>query len=128
MIKGSLYQGYLWWNDEPKPKVYDNEPILGNPDNILMDGQRYVVEGLLWDEEHRLSITIRHIDGTCMVIETEVSKEVEEKSDLQEYLSNKIDGHSILLFRQVWEEEIDTLCMGMKVLVPSKSLFVGFKK
>lgn len=125
MIKNALYQGYLWWNNELKPIVFDGGKSIKV---MLIDGQRYVVEGVLWDEEHNLSYTIKYIDGNHVIIETELTKDLEEMSDLQEYISNKLRGNPILLFRQIWQEEMDPLCEGMKVLVPGKSVFVGFKK
>lgn len=125
MIEEAYYQGYLWWNNKKNPSVFwGNESVKVN----LTNGREYVVEGLLWDEKKHQSYTIKHVDGEHLVIGVKLTKEMEETSDLQEYFFNKDTNHLLLLFRQLWQEEPDPLCEGMKVLVPGRTIFVGFKK
>ena len=124
MVEEAYYQGYLWWNNKKSPSVFSGKELVKVN---LTNGQEYVVEGLLWDEKKHQSYTIRHVDGKHLVIGVKLTKEMEEMSDLGEYLSNKFAGYPKLLFRQLWQEEQDPLCEGMKVLVPGRTIFVGFK-
>ena len=49
-IKINKCEGYLWWSDQQKPKIYD-----GNTLDICLDETKnpFVVEGQLYDKEEK---------------------------------------------------------------------------
>lgn len=117
-------EGYLWWSDQQKPKVYQDELI-----DICLDETEnpFVVEGLLYDEENKESYSVKYVDGLYLINKYKVDEsdfiniDNEEKS----YLSNRMDDHW-LKFIRYWEEKKDANCMGMSVLTLTKNVFIGF--
>ena len=106
----------------------------------------FVIEGNLWDADNMTSIMIRYVDGEYIVRPTWVSKEELEgissekayksgnsnsnsmATTLKKYLAHRIEGVKCLRFLQYWQAESDEMCKGMKVLRPSKLVFIGFDK
>ena len=117
-------EGYLWWSDQQKPKVYQDELI-----DICLDETEnpFVVEGLLYDEENKESYSVKYVDGLYLINKYKVDEsdfiniDNEEKS----YLSNRMDGRW-LKFIRYWEEKEDRNCMDMPVLTLTKNVFIGF--
>ena len=117
-------EGYLWWSDQQKPKVYQDELI-----DICLDETEnpFVVEGLLYDEENKESYSVKYVDGLYLINKYKVDEsdfinlDNEEKS----YLSNRMDDRW-LKFLNYWEEKKDANCMGMPVLTLTKNVFIGF--
>ena len=63
-IKINKCEGYLWWSDQQKPKVYQDELI-----DICLDEAKnpFVVEGQLYDEENKESYSIKYVDGQYLI-------------------------------------------------------------
>ena len=123
-IKINKCEGYLWWSDQQKPKVYQDELI-----DICLDETEnpFVVEGLLYDEENKESYSVKYVDGLYLINKYKVDEsdfiniDNEEKS----YLSNRMDDRW-LKFIRYWEEKEDRNCMDMPVLTLTKNVFIGF--
>ena len=123
-IKINKCKGYLWWSDQQKPKVYQDESI----DICLYEAKNpFVVEGQLYDEENKESYSVKYVDGLYLINKYKVDEsdfiniDNEEKS----YLSNRMDDRW-LKFLSYWEEKKDANCMGMSVLTLTKNVFIGF--
>lgn len=125
-IKINKCEGYLWWSDQQKPQVFENQSI----DQCLNEVQNpFVVEGQLYDKEEKKSYSIKYVDGKYLINKYKV-----EESDLANpdneskcYLSNRM-GDKWLRFLRYWEEKEDQACMGMPVLKLTKNVFIGFKE
>lgn len=115
-------------------------PTVVSPDNaleLMLDETKnpFVIEGCLWDENGRLSVMIKFIDGKYIVSKTIVTEEElngksvgDVRTERKEYIAHRLEGVAGLCFLQYWEAEADAMCEGMKVLQPKKQVFVGFKK
>lgn len=140
-IDKANYEGYIWWSDQPAPKVFDGKEevdiTLCNTDNP------FIIEGNLWDAEHHRSISIRYADGRYYVRKVDVTPQELEGIDdktldaaegqvatvKKEYVPNKMpEWVSALRFLQYWKAENDPMCEGMPTLRPSQLVFIGFKK
>ena len=123
-IKINKCEGYLWWSDQQKPKVYQDASI-----DICLDEVQnpFVVEGQLYDEENKESYSIKYVDGQYLINKYKVddSAFANQDNQIKSYLSNRMDDHW-LKFIRYWEEKEDENCMGMPVLALTKNVFVGF--
>lgn len=141
------FEGYLWLSNSNKPKVFPTE----NVDIVLKeDMMPFVVEGQLYDSTTCISYSIRYVDGKYLVYKNDIDptllnlgvgnqksitlkdKEGEDVTcivERKDYLSNRMDG-KWLTFLRYWEptEDGDENCKGMKPLVITKNVFIGFKK
>jgi CRISPR type III-associated protein (TIGR04423 family) len=117
-------EGYLWWRDQQKPKVYQDELI-----DICLDETEnpFVVEGLLYDEENKESYSIKYVDGKYLIYKYKVDESdlINQDNEVKSYLSNRMDNRW-LKFLRYWEEKEDENCMGMPVLTLTKNVFIGF--
>ena len=131
-------EGYLWWSDQEKPKVYvEGKVYIENDeqaeDNVkefdLVNGQNpFIVEGQLYDKAKHTSISIKYVDGEYIYKEfpvspTDISSDMIDK---KEYFSNRM-GNRLLKVLRYWKETPDSLCEGWNVLTIDKNVFVGFK-
>ena len=142
-IEKAKYEGYIWMSDSKKPTVYtgktDLELSLNDSDNP------FIIEGNLWNKEKRESIKVAYIDGKYRIRHTIVSEDAYKGIDdsaimasndaaqmvattKKEYFAHCMPGIEKLCFVQYWEAEEDPMCENMKVLAPTKLVFVGFKK
>ena len=121
-IEKSNYTGYLWYSNEKKPKVYQNEEFELDLDKIE---NPFVIEGQLYDEGRRLSYSIKFVDGKYIVKEYKLDELKDVCYTEQTYQGNRMDG-TTLCFYQYWREEPDGFCEGMNVLQPNELVFVGF--
>lgn len=126
-IKNRKIEGYLWYSNGSAPIVCSST----EPKDISIDEKQnpFIIEGLLWDYENKTSITIKNIDGKCLIREDDIDKLDEEMI----YTEKKIIAHRLkdvkwLKFRQYWKRVSDPECLGMYVLTPNKLVFVGFEK
>ena len=119
------FQGYLWKSDNPDPEVFNNvETTI-----VLPLGNPFIIEGQLFDEHNRISVSIKYIDGNYIISEYklgEIDKELESNYTMKEYLSNKME-YRMLCFRQYWRKNKDEFCENMPTLMPAQWVFVGFK-
>lgn len=114
--------GYIWWSDKAEPEIIQNKPVLLKNEEIP-----FIIEGQLFDGE--TSYSIKYVDGKYILKEYRVANEDFNKSNvvLRKYQSHRMEG-KILQFLEYWEAANDGLCLGMKVLQPTKVVFVGFKE
>jgi CRISPR type III-associated protein (TIGR04423 family) len=123
-IKINKCEGYLWWSDQQKPRVYQDELI-----DICLDEAKnpFVVEGQLYDEENKESYSIKYVDGKYHINKYKVNESdlINQDNEVKSYLSNRMDDRW-LKFLRYWEEKEDENCMGMPVLTLTKNVFIGF--
>ena len=123
-IKINNCEGYLWWSDQQKPKVYQDELI-----DICLDETKnpFVVEGQLYDEENKESYSIKYVDGHYLINKYKLDESdlINLDNEAKSYLSNRMDDRW-LKFIRYWEEKGDENCMGMPVLTLTKNVFIGF--
>jgi CRISPR type III-associated protein (TIGR04423 family) len=116
------YEGYIWMSDSNKPDILLNSALnkekfeLGNP---------FVIEGLLYDDEHKLSYNIRYVDGKYFIQCFHVTDEDLKKENCKEYISNRIDGKKLRMVQR-WVAIPDEFCNGMDALQPAERIFIGF--
>lgn len=128
------YQGYLWLSNSIEPIVFDNQTIdmkLKEKEIELKEGMMpFVVEGQLYSQTKQTSYSIKYVDGEHIVLKYDKVCIDDAKGDieLKTYLSNRMDDRA-LCFLRYWEptEKGDENCEGMKPLVITKNVFVGFK-
>ena len=123
-IKINKCEGYLWWSDQQKPRVYQDELI-----DICLDEAKnsFVVEGQLYDEENKESYSIKYVDGKYHINKYKVDESdfINIDNEIKCYLSNRMDDRW-LKFIRYWEEKEDRNCMDMPVLTLTKNVFIGF--
>ncbi|MEA5402816.1 TIGR04423 family type III CRISPR-associated protein [Arcicella sp. DC2W] len=118
------YDGYVWFSDQKEPvpliqKEYSFEDTKENP---------FVIEALLWNEEEKISIMVRHT-GKYHIQEFKLKElptghELEEKVYLPYRLGDKVKH---VCFKQLWIPEEDELCEKMEVMTMKALIFTGFK-
>lgn len=123
-IKRSEYQGYVWFSDSKTPVVLLNQEYELNIDESQ---NPFVIEAYLFSAEDGLSHAVKFVDGKYIHKTYSLNDYTSEEYDEKSYFSVKEIGKK-LLFRQYWRKEADVNCEGMDVLVPSRSVFVGFKE
>lgn len=117
------YDGYVWLSNEKYPIVldkqeYDFSQVKENP---------FVIEALLWNEEEKNSIMVRHT-GKYHIQEFKLDKlpvghELVEKVYLPHRLGDKVKH---VCFQQLWIPEPDAFCAGMEVMTMKALIFTGF--
>lgn len=117
------YEGYLWWSNQPSPKVFHNETITDLPEGK----NPFIVEGQLYDKSNKKSYSIRFVDGGYLIQCFDLDELEELECIDKKYLSNRLDGVQKLCFKEFWRPEPDDLCEGMLALKPAENVFVGFK-
>ncbi len=119
-IEKSKYTGYLWYSNETKPRVLNNEEF----ELVIEDTKNpFIVEGQLCNGCK--SISIKYVDGKYIVKPYTLSEY--KDADVEEYVPNRMDKVEKLLFKRAWKAESDELCCDMKVLQPKELVFVGLK-
>lgn len=122
-------QGYLWWSDQQKPEVFQNEKFERSFDE---NKNPFVVEGQLYDVDNNMSYSIKYVDGKYLIQQFDVKNDVKDgnptnaDNDIKTYLSNRMGGRW-LKFLRYWEPKKDENCKGMNVLTLTKNVFIGFK-
>lgn len=125
-IKEARYEGYFWKSDQSMPKVLEGKEKLSF---TLTDGENpFVVEGLLWDSENKISISIRYVDGHYHVSNHQVEDCTESQATEVSYLSHRLPGVKKLKFLRLWKKEQDPLCEDMDTLQFKTNIFVGLEK
>jgi CRISPR type III-associated protein (TIGR04423 family) len=123
-IEKSTYEGYLWYSDAAEPVLYDHKELdLAIDDNA----NPFIIEGQLYDCDKMKSISIKFVDGQYILKSYDVNSLDFNRENVKVFHSNRM-GERKLKFLQYWEEKEDCLCEGMKLLTPSKQVFVGFVK
>ena len=115
--------GYIWWSDKAEPEIIQNKPVVLKNEEIPS-----IIEGQLFDDKSKISYIIKYVDGQYILKDYIVAeKDYESPNVVKEYRSYRM-GEKILKFLEYWESQEDELCLGMKVLQPTKVVFVGFKE
>jgi CRISPR type III-associated protein (TIGR04423 family) len=87
----------------------------------------FIIEALF--VVNNVSYQIKFVDGKYIVYSKNLDDVSDPNSTAITYLPNRFDNSvKGLNFRRLWEEKEDPLCEGMKVLVPTVDLFVGFNR
>lgn len=125
-IKGQ-YIGYIWWSNAKTPEVYDEAKTI---DIVIEDNiNPFIIEGMLWDKDNNISVTIKNIDGKCQISSVCVNDfKSNVKFTEKKFIAHRIKNASKLIFRQYWELKPNKDCLNMDVYIPTKLLFVGFEK
>ena len=115
--------GYIWWSDKAEPEIIQNKSVVLKNEEIP-----FIIEGQLFDDKSKISYSIKYVDGQYILKDYIVAeKDYESPNVVKEYRSYRM-GENILKFLEYWESQEDELCLGMKVLQPTKVVFVGFKE
>lgn len=122
--KTQKYEGYLWYSNQEKPVVFEDKEL---GEFIKTDGS-FIVEGHLYDIANRKSYSIKYAGDEQIVNCYEVGEDDFNQKDIEGkyYLPNKMKT-AHLHFLQYWDEVDDVNCLGMKVLQPTRLVFVGFE-
>ena len=121
-IEKSKYQGYLWYSDKSTPQPINNEEFELE---IADDENPFIIEGQLYDENRKKSISIKYVDGKYLFKEYDMVKQNGVEMTEQVFYSHRMDGRQ-LKFNQYWRPEKDDQCCDMNVLQPAELVFVGF--
>jgi CRISPR type III-associated protein (TIGR04423 family) len=140
-------EGYVWLSDANEPIIIEQFEIHGDGINISFDGYTatitnescllmkngeavkipFIIEALF--VVNNVSYQIKFVDGKYIVYSKNLDDVSDPNSTAITYLPNRFDNSvKGLNFRRLWEEKEDPLCEGMKVLVPTVDLFVGFNR
>ncbi len=122
-IEKSQYEGYLWYSDQPQPKILNKE--IFELKNILDDANPFIVEGLLFDG--KISISIKYVDGRYIINHYDTQELASVKREEHVFYSHRMEGLQ-LKFYQFWRPIKDELCENMDVLQPAELVFIGFNK
>jgi CRISPR type III-associated protein (TIGR04423 family) len=119
------FEGYIWKSDESTPEMLRN--VISDFENISTNP--FIIEGLLYNKEHQISIHIQHT-GNYQIAEYDLNALKEEGAVLEEkeYLPHRLTDVSKVNFQQVWMEEKDPLCEKIPVLKMKAVVFCGFNK
>ncbi|MFW6275617.1 MAG: TIGR04423 family type III CRISPR-associated protein, partial [bacterium] len=115
------YEGYIWFSDKTKPEIV-NGSLPQKPD------KGFLVEGMLYNADNKISIMIRHT-GDLHIDEFDLTN-LPENSDLKEekYYAHRIDNSKKMKFKQLWQLEKDSVNLGWDYFSMKALLFVGFEK
>ncbi len=124
-VPPGTYEGWYWLSDATKPVMLQNASAFEAP----LQGIPFVIEGQLYDKAAQRSISIRNVDGRCIITQYElddIGSEMEQEP-------RTVLGHRLrendqpwLKIIDIWKEQPDPLCAGFPVLQPHCSVFTGF--
>lgn len=120
-------QGYLWYSDSQKPRVFIDEPI-----EIEFDEQKtpLVIEGQLFAPDASESFSIKYADGQYFIhrySEGESNDTIYEGS-IEQYIPNvrlELDD-KVLYFARLWEKHRYDEYYEFSSLKPLGLIFKGF--
>jgi CRISPR type III-associated protein (TIGR04423 family) len=121
-IPALSYEGYLWYSDNKNPLV-----IKDDFKDDLLSELPFVLEGNLWAEKEKLSISIKHINGDYIIssFSLDTIDDLDNKS--KKFLSSIPDFTQYKIY-QHWESVANENCENMLVAKPLWFAFVGFIK
>lgn len=122
-IKNRKYSGYIWMSNAKQPKMLYSEEF----DFSTIGINPFIIEGLLYNEEENISITISHT-GKYHIHEFDLN-DLPEGAELEdiEYLPHRLNGVDKVCFKQLWVPEKDENCENWPVLKMKALIFTGFK-
>ncbi len=128
-IKNRKYSGYIWMSDAKEPNVLNQEKF----DFASIGINPFIIEALLYCEEEKVSLTIRHT-GKYHINEIDLNSlpegaELENVEYLPHRLTDKEKGIDVdkVQFKQLWIPEKDENCENLPVLKMKALVFTGFK-
>lgn len=126
-LSGKKFEGYLWYSDKAKPRIYHNESLEEN----WSSQHPFVVEGWLLDEQEQ-SYFIRCLEGKYYISSFDL-KELEASEDeylldgRQRFIAHRLDEIRSINFRQLWALSSNAESE-FQVLKPAQLIFAGFEK
>ena len=125
-IEKGIYQGYIWYSDQTKPEVYDDEYF----DGIELDDNKnpFIIEAQMYETEKEVSYGVKYVDGGYICKKYVLTDDDLANITRKEFYPNRMDKITgkKLVFKQCWKAEGDPMCEGMEVLQPAELVFVGF--
>jgi CRISPR type III-associated protein (TIGR04423 family) len=116
------YGGYLWYSDSRNPLIIKDD---FKPD--LLSELPFVVEGNLWAEKEKVSISIKHINGEYIISSFSLDAIDDLESKTKKFISN-IPSFTQYKIYQHWESVTNENCENMLVAKPVWFAFVGLIK
>jgi CRISPR type III-associated protein (TIGR04423 family) len=116
------YEGYLWWSDSTKPRIYKQNHELVLPRDVA---NPFIIEGNIIDRISNISYFITLQDGAYQVFRYDL-KELEQYESTQRHWLASFNEADRICFREFWIPEKDPFCNGFEVLKPAMNVFVGF--
>lgn len=125
-------QGYLWYSDQTEPETYNNKPV-----ELILDEKRnpFIIEGQLYSEEEKKSISIKFIDGKYIVKTYDFNARrfiapdsaVMTEGGVEQYIANsRLNLSQPLNFIRVWRTVKDNINDNWETLRPTGLVFKGF--
>ena len=121
-IPALSYEGYLWYSDNKSPLI-----INGDFKSNLLSELPFVIEGNLWAEKEKLSISIKHINGAYLISPFSLNTIDNLDSKSKKFLSSIVNFTQYKIY-QHWESDENENCENMLVAKPLWFAFVGFIK
>lgn len=124
--KTATYVGYLWMSNQTKPEIKELNEVLKS---ITDTSNPFIIEGQLLTDDKRKSYSIKYVDGRHLVVEYNLTTIPASwiSEDIKQFIPNRLEGVSKILFRRYWMPKEDPLCEGMEVLIPAAYVFEGFE-
>jgi len=118
------YIGYYWFSDS-------ENPVINNISKLEEDKIPFVIEGYLYNEQSKHSISIKNFNGKYVITEFKISEF--EKEDNNEYKlldaiaypAYKLDNINKIIFRELQKKEMDE--SGFYFYKKVAQIFVGFE-
>lgn len=121
------YTGYLWYSDEPNPRVFPPEAMSVS----LFTELPFILEGYLYSpDEGGICINIKNIDGEYYINEAKLKDVDQSKIERYTFLTSPVfESMGIKKFKaiQFWSADKDEFCENMEVLQPTWIAFEGFE-
>lgn len=125
-------QGYLWYSDQTEPETYNNKPV-----ELILDEKRnpFIIEGQLYSDEEKKSISIKFIDGNYIVKTYDFNARrfiapdsaVMTEGRVEQYIANsRLELSQPLNFIRAWKTEEDKINDNWETLRPTGLVFKGF--
>ena len=131
-IKLKNAQGYLWHSDQTEPRTFIDLDIELHLDEKI---NPFVIEGQLYSDEEKKSISIKFIDGEYVVKTYDLSahrfiapdSDVMTEGEEEQYIANsRLNLSQPLNFIRVWRTVNDKINDNWETLRPTGLVFKGF--
>lgn len=125
-------QGYLWYSDQTEPRISIDKDIELHLDEKI---NPFVIEGQLYSDEEKKSISIKFIDGKYIVKTYDFNARrfiapdsaVMTEGGVEQYIANsRLNLSQPLNFIRVWRTVKDNINDNCETLRPTGLVFKGF--
>lgn len=125
-------QGYLWYSDQTEPRISIDKDIELHLDEKI---NPFVIEGQLYSDEEKKSISIKFIDGKYIVKTYDFNARrfiapdsaVMTEGRVEQYIANsRLNLSQPLNFIRVWKTVEDKINDNWRTLRPTGLVFKGF--